>query len=192
MSSPMKTGPPETGEASKNESSKHGSNLNRGISILDLILRVIATIGTLGSSVAMGTSNQTLPFSFQSFQFRAEYNDLPMFTFFVIANSIVCGYLVLSLPLSIFHIIRSSAKISRIIFVIFDTVMLCLLACGASVAASIVYLAHKGNANANWLPICQQFSNFCQRISGSLIGSFFSVIILILIITSSAVSLSQI
>ncbi|XP_048226392.1 casparian strip membrane protein 4 [Ricinus communis] len=185
----MKTGSVEAGEqASEDATPKRGKKLNRGILILDLVLRVFGAICTLGSAVAMGTTSQTLPSSSQFFRFRAKYNDLPMFMFFVIANSIVCAYLVLSLRLSIFHIIRSAGIITRIILVTFDMVMLVLLTCGASAATSIDYLAHKGNASANWLPFCVRFSHFCNRISGSLIGSFFSIIIFMLLVILSAVS----
>ncbi|KAH7570078.1 hypothetical protein JRO89_XS05G0041100 [Xanthoceras sorbifolium] len=180
------------------------------LSILDLILRIIGAIGTLASAIAMGTTTETLPVIIQFNLFRAEYDDLPTFTFFVIANSVVCGYLVLSIPVSIFHVIKSEAKISRIILLIFDTVhatcyesqynelylnsvkaMVALLTAGASAAAAIVYLAHKGNASANWSAICQQFDSFCERTSGSLIGSFGTVIMLMLIIITSAVAISR-
>ncbi|XP_059624573.1 casparian strip membrane protein 3-like [Cornus florida] len=185
----MKAGALELGEASKDSTLK--STVNRGVSVLDFILRLIAIIGTLGSAIAMGTTDQTLPFFTQFTQFRAKYDDLPMFTFFVVANSIVCSYLVLSLALSIFHIARSNANGSRIILIFFDTAMLALLTAGASAAASIVYLAHKGNAKANWFAICQQFNSFCERISGSLIGSFAGVLVLMLLILLSAVALSR-
>lgn len=69
--------------------------------------------------------------------------------------------------------------------------MLGLLTAGASAAASIVYLAHKGNAKANWFSICQQFNSFCERISGSLIGSFGGIVVFILLILLSAVALSR-
>ncbi|KAL5761741.1 hypothetical protein ACOSP7_018005 [Xanthoceras sorbifolium] len=161
------------------------------LSILDLILRIIGAIGTLASAIAMGTTTETLPVIIQFNLFRAEYDDLPTFTFFVVANSVVCGYLVLSIPVSIFHVIKSEAKISRIILLIFDTAMVALLTAGASAAAAIVYLAHKGNASANWSAICQQFDSFCERTSGSLIGSFGTVIILMLIIITSAVAISR-
>jgi len=42
--------------------------------------------------------------------------------FFVVGNAIVTGYLVLSLTLSIFHIIRSAATGTRIFLAILDTV----------------------------------------------------------------------
>ncbi|KAK2636181.1 hypothetical protein Ddye_030973 [Dipteronia dyeriana] len=166
--------------------------ITRVISSLDLIMRIIGVIGTLASAITMGTTSETLPFTVQSNLFRAQYDDLPTFTFFVIANSVVCGYLVLlSLPISIFHVIKSEAKISRIILLIFDTVMFGLLTAGASAAAAIVYLAHKGNASANWSAICQQFYSFCELISGSLIGSFVTAIMLMLIIITSAIAISR-
>lgn len=69
--------------------------------------------------------------------------------------------------------------------------MLAALTAGASAAAAIVYLAHKGNASANWLAICQQYQNFCNRITGSLIGSFGAVFILVLLIPLSGLALSR-
>lgn len=52
---------------------------NRGISIIDLILRVVAIVGSFGSAVAMGTTDQTLPFITQSFRFEAQYDDFDTF-----------------------------------------------------------------------------------------------------------------
>ncbi|KAM7516765.1 hypothetical protein LguiA_006348 [Lonicera macranthoides] len=180
----------EFGDASKGFSHPP-RGVNRGVSILDFILRIIAIIATLGSAIAMGTTNETLPFFTQFIRFRAEYNDLPTLTFFVIANAVVSAYLVLSLALSVLHIVRSSARGSRIVLIMFDTGMLGLLTAGASAAAAIVYLAHKGNVRANWRSICQQFNSFCERISGSLIGSFAGMIVIILLILLSAVALSR-
>jgi uncharacterized protein (TIGR01569 family) len=76
-------------------------------------------------------------------------------------------------------------------FVIILKAMLALVTAGASAAAAIVYLAHKGNVRANWLAICQQFDSFCERISGSLIGSFGAVVVLILLILLSAIALAR-
>lgn len=74
----MKAGALELGEGSKTSIPRGG--VNRGISILDFILRLITIIGTLGSAIAMGTTDETLPFFTQFTQFRAEYDDLPTFT----------------------------------------------------------------------------------------------------------------
>ncbi|KAJ6350571.1 hypothetical protein OIU78_006683 [Salix suchowensis] len=126
----MKAEAVESGEASTIIATPR-RGLNRGISIADLILRGFAAVGTFGSAMTMGTTNETLAIFTQPL-IRARYDDLPSLTFFVIANSIVCGYLVLSIPLSIFHFIRSEAKITRVILLIFDTAMVELLTAAAS------------------------------------------------------------
>ncbi|XP_021905334.1 casparian strip membrane protein 3 [Carica papaya] len=168
-----------------------GGERNRGISIFDFVLRLLAFIATLGSAIAMATSDETLPFFTQFIRFRAEYDDLPTFTFFLVANGIVASYLLLSLPLSIFHIVRRKAQNTRIVLIFFDMIMLALLTAAASAAAAIVYLAHKGNTKTNWFAICQQFNSFCERVSGSLIGSFGAVILFIFLIFFSAFALSR-
>lgn len=60
------------------EHAKGGAN--RGIAIFDLILRIAAFASALGAAVAMGTTEETLPFFTQFFQFEASYDDLPTFT----------------------------------------------------------------------------------------------------------------
>ncbi|KAK4426210.1 Casparian strip membrane protein 3 [Sesamum alatum] len=144
--------------ARESASGQKGSGVSRGVAVLDFILRLVAIVATLASAIAMGTTNESLPFFTQFIRFRAKYNDLPTFT----------GYLVLSLAFSISHIIRSGAQKSRVVLIFFDTGMLALLTAGASAAAAIVYLAHKGNTRTNWFAICQQYNSFCERISGSL------------------------
>ncbi|XP_016507428.1 casparian strip membrane protein 1-like [Nicotiana tabacum] len=184
----MKAGAVELGHASK--VTQRG--VNRGMSILDLFLRIIAIIATLGSAIAMGTTNETLPFFTQFVRFRAKYSDLPTFTFFVVANAIVSAYLVLSLGMSIFHIMRSRAQARLLMYTIFwEVAMMALLTAGASASAAIVYLAHKGNTKTNWFPICQQYDSFCHRTSGSLVGSFIGIIFFILLVLLSALALSR-
>lgn len=73
----MKAGAVEIGEA-KNSTPRYG--VNKGISILDFVLRLLAFAGALGSAIAMGTTNETLPFFSQLIRFRAEYDDLPSLT----------------------------------------------------------------------------------------------------------------
>lgn len=111
--------------------------------------------------------------------------------FFVVANGIVSAYLAVSLVLSILHIVMSGARITRVVLIFFDTVMMAFLTSGASAAAAIVYLAHKGNARANWIAICQHYNSFCDRASGSLVGSFIGVLVFLLLIILSALALSR-
>ncbi|BAS79400.1 casparian strip membrane protein 7 [Oryza sativa Japonica Group] len=167
------------------------SGVSLVLSVADLVLRFVAIGGTAGSAIAMATTSETLPFAAPFVRFRAEYSDLPTLMFFVVASSVVCAYLVLSLPASVVHVVRPGARSSRAILAFLDTVMLALLTASASAAAAIVYLAHRGSARANWLGICQQFTSFCQRITASLVGSFAAAVVLVALVFLSALSLAR-
>ncbi|KAL8044104.1 hypothetical protein ABFX02_08G024800 [Erythranthe guttata] len=164
---------------------------SKGLSIVDFVMRIVAAIATLGSTIAVGTTNQTLPMFTQFIRFKARYQDLPTFTFFVVTNGIATAYLVLSLVLSILHIFMTGAKVTRTVLIILDMIILALLTAGASSAAAIVHLAHTGNVEANWSAICQQYNSFCERVSGSLVGSFLGILVLMLLIILSAIALSR-
>ncbi|KAJ6994418.1 hypothetical protein D5086_013510 [Populus alba] len=161
----------------------------KGIAIFDLILRLAAIATALAAVAAMGTSDETLPFFTQFFQFQASYDDLPTFQFFVIAIAIVGGYLVLSLPFSIVAIVRPHAVGPRLLLIILDALALTLNTAAGAAAAAIVYLAHNGNSNTNWLAICQQYGDFCQKVSGAVVASFLTVVIFVFLIVLSAFAL---
>lgn len=53
--------------------------MKRGLSIFDFVLRIGVLASALAAAATMGTSDQTLPFFTQFFQFEASYDDLPTF-----------------------------------------------------------------------------------------------------------------
>ncbi|CAK9159088.1 unnamed protein product [Ilex paraguariensis] len=163
----------------------------RGVAIFDFILRLCAITAALAATTTMGTTDQTLPFFTQFFQFQASYDDFPAFSFFVIANAIASGYLVLSLPFSIVCIVRPHAAGAKLLLLIFDTVMVALTTAAAAAAAAIVYLAHSGNSSTNWLAICQQFTDFCQRVSSAVVASFIAAVFFLFLVVLSAVTLRK-
>lgn len=69
--------------------------------------------------------------------------------------------------------------------------MLALSTAAASAAAAIVYLAHNGNSSANWIAICQQFDDFCRRISGAVVAAFVAAVIFIVIVVMSGFALRR-
>ncbi|CAN8316602.1 unnamed protein product [Cochlearia groenlandica] len=168
-----------------------GGGYKRGLAIFDFLLRLAAIGTTIAASSVMYTSEETLPFFTQFLQFQAGYDDFPTFQFFVVAIAIVAGYLLLSLPFSIVSIVRPLATAPRLILLISDTVVVTLTTAAAAAAASIVYLAHSGNTNTNWLPICQQFGDFCQAVSSAVVAASISVVFFILLIVISAISLKS-
>ncbi|KFK38524.1 hypothetical protein AALP_AA3G125100 [Arabis alpina] len=163
----------------------------RGLTIFDFLLRLAAIIASAVAAATMFTSDETLPFFTQFLQFEAGYDDLPTFQFFVIAMSMVAGYLVLSLPFSVVTIVRPLATAPRLLLLVLDTAVLVLNSAAASSAAAISYLAHSGNQNTNWLPICQQFGDFCQKTSGAVVSSFISVVFFTILIVLSGVALKR-
>ncbi|KAM2675603.1 hypothetical protein EV1_002348 [Malus domestica] len=87
---------------------------------------------------------------------------------------IVRAYLILSLPFSIVTIIRPHAAAPKLVLLILTPWRLLKNTFGP--AAAIVYLAHKGNSDANWLAICQQFGDFCRKSSGAVVSAFIAVV----------------
>lgn len=168
---------------------------SRAISLIDFMMRIVAAVSTMGSAIAVATSttSQTLPSTFTNFiRFNSrQYQDFPTFTFFVVSNAIATAYLILSLTLSVFHIFKTAAKVTRTVLVILDTTILSLLTAGASAAAAIAYIAHKGSDEAKWYGICERYNSLCERVSGALVGSFMGILALMLLIFLSAVALSR-
>ncbi|XP_039044424.1 casparian strip membrane protein 1-like [Hibiscus syriacus] len=161
------------------------SGLKKVMGIMDFILRLAAIIAALVAAATMGTSNETAPFFSRLFHVQVSYGDLPTFRFFVIAMSILAAYLVLSLLFSVVTIIRPNIVFLRIILFIFDIVVLSLGTASAAAAAAIVYLAHSGNADTNWLSICQQFGDYCRKVNGAVVASFVDVVFLMLLVLLS-------
>ncbi|KAG6763191.1 hypothetical protein POTOM_033729 [Populus tomentosa] len=176
----------------------------KGAAIFDLVLRLSAIVAGFAATSLMATTDQILPFFTQFFQFHAQYNDLPTFLyayytfllltkakFFVIANAITSGYLVLSLPFSIVCIVRPRAAGPRLLLIILDSVMMGLTTSAASASAAIVYLAHNGNSISNWNAFCQQFNNFCQQVSSAVVASFLAAALLLSLVVLSAIALRK-
>ncbi|KAK6913276.1 Casparian strip membrane protein domain, partial [Dillenia turbinata] len=127
------------------DASKSSMQSNRGVAI----------IATLGSAIAMGTTNEALPF----------------FTRLALGRCLMIFQLSrkLFLILITFHGLPFMHLGISNMFLVQGQALLALLAAGSSAAAAIVYLAHKGNARINWFTICQRFNSSCERVSGSLI-----------------------
>ncbi|CAH2054035.1 unnamed protein product [Thlaspi arvense] len=189
-SSAMKGKAPLIGVARDHTTSGSGG-YKRGLSIFDFLLRLAAIVAASVAAATMFTSDETLPFFTQFLQFQAGYDDLPTFQFFVIAMSMIAGYLVLSLPFSVVTIVRPLATAPRLLLLVLDTAALAFSTAAASSAAAISYLAHNGNQNTNWLPICQQFGDFCQKTSGSVVSSFVAVVFFAMLVVLSGVALKR-
>ncbi|KAF0899551.1 hypothetical protein E2562_020757 [Oryza meyeriana var. granulata] len=169
-----------------------GDGLRRCMGLIDFVLRVAAFGPTLAAAISIGTSDERLSVFTNFFQFRARFDDFPAFTFFMVANAIAAGYMVLSLPFSAASIMSSKAATGvKLLLLICDTIMAVLLTAAAAAATAMVYVAHEGNLRANWVPICLQFHGFCQRTSGAVIASFLAVLVLMILVVMAACSIPR-
>lgn len=75
----------------------------KGIAITDFVLRLGAIAAALGAAAAMGTSDETLPFFTQFFQFEASYDDLPTFMYVIIHSSFSFNLLLLNIVLLFYN-----------------------------------------------------------------------------------------
>ncbi|RDX68432.1 hypothetical protein CR513_52585, partial [Mucuna pruriens] len=106
-------------------SSRKGALITRwkkGIAITDFVLRLGAIGAAMGSAVTMGNNEEQLPFFTQFLQFHAQWNDFPVFGFFVMANGVISGYAFLTLPFSYVCIVRPHAVGPRLLLMTMDTV----------------------------------------------------------------------
>nr|A9NTU2.1 RecName: Full=CASP-like protein 2 [Picea sitchensis]ABK24053.1 unknown [Picea sitchensis] len=109
----------------------------RWVATFDLILRLAAIVATSTAVLAaMGK------------------------TFVVVVNGVACFYLLMSLPVSIFNIMRPGAcPANRAVLTALDMVTVALVTAGALVAG-ILYLVHKaGDTHADWFSIWSQLDS---------------------------------
>ena len=111
--------------------------------------------------------------------------------FFLVANAIAAGYLVLSLPFSAVGILRPTAAVVRLFLLVCDMLVTLLLTGAGAAAAAILYVAHRGNLRANWVPICMQFHGFCQRTSGAVVATFLGVLVVAVLILMGACAIRR-
>ncbi|WVZ95597.1 hypothetical protein U9M48_041337 [Paspalum notatum var. saurae] len=163
----------------------------RCLGVIDFLLRVAAFGATLAGAISTGTADERLSVFTQFFQFHARFDDFPAFTFFLVANAVAAGYLVLSLPLSAACVLRPKKGGARLLLLLCDTVVMALLAAAGAAAAAVVYVAHSGNLRASWTPICMQFHGFCQRTSGAVVAAFLAVLVFIVLILMAACAIRR-
>lgn len=68
-------------------------------------------------------------------------------------------------------------------------VFLTLGSASGAASAAIVYVAHNGNQDSNWIAICNQYGDFCQATSAAVVASLIAVVFILLLIIMSALAL---
>ena len=64
--------------------------------------------------------------------------------------------------------------------------MMSLVLAGCAAATAIGYVGRYGNSHAGWVPICDHFENYCNRITLSVIFSYLAFVFLLMLTIMSA------
>ncbi|GFQ01104.1 CASP-like protein 1f2 [Phtheirospermum japonicum] len=132
----------------------------------------------------MVTSQQTV--SFFGIAMEARYSYSTSFRFNVVADSIVCVLVVLSVILVISLNRPKSNPKNYFYLLLLDLVSLLVVLSGSSAAMAIGYVGRFGQSESGWMPICDRVPKFCDKIMASIVSSFVAVICLFVLTIMSA------
>ncbi|KAF8017011.1 hypothetical protein BT93_H2267 [Corymbia citriodora subsp. variegata] len=163
---------------------------------VDVALRGLLFASTLIAVLVMVTSKQTeevavlgIPFPVPA---EAKFNNSPAFTYFVVALSVACLYSIITALASISVVLKPVYSASFLLFfVLWDVVMLGLVASATGTAGGVAYIGLKGNSHANWGKVCHVYDKFCRHLAASIAVSLLAAFALILLIILSIFSLHK-
>ncbi|XP_071728440.1 CASP-like protein 1F1 [Rutidosis leptorrhynchoides] len=147
-------------------------------------LRIIAAATSLVAAVLLFDSRQSKVFYGISLDARYSYS--PAFKFYGIVNIVVCVFSVLSL-LPAFTFGRNfSSSINYFFLFLHDLLLTLLMAGGCGAATTFAQVGKYGNSHTNWMPICDKFGKFCNKVEASLILGYICVFCYALLTVISA------
>ncbi|KAI4364023.1 hypothetical protein MLD38_020167 [Melastoma candidum] len=98
--------------------------------------------------------------------------------FFVYANGIACGLLVLSLIVALALYRRGTRACHCFFLATLDLVVMSLVIAGFAVAAAVGYIGKYGESHIGWMSICDNVAIFCRRVTTSVAASFIAFLLL--------------
>ncbi|XP_020227363.1 CASP-like protein 1D2 [Cajanus cajan] len=154
----------------------------------DVILRFLLFAASLVSVVVMVTGNQTLNIPLP---LSAKFRYSPSFVYFVAAFSVSGLYSIITTIASLSAIKNPTLKTKLLLYyVLWDAVILGIIASAVGTAGGMAYLGLKGNKHVNgWNKICNVFDKFCRHVGGAVGVGLFGSIVTVLLICLSAYSI---
>ncbi|KAL6177677.1 hypothetical protein ACLB2K_049202 [Fragaria x ananassa] len=154
-----------------------------------ICLRTFAMATTLAATWIIITSKQST--EIVGITFDARYSYSSAFKFLAFANAVVSACcLVSSLLVFLLHLQGSNPN--HYFLFLHDLFIMCLVLAGCAAATAIGFVGRYGNSHTGWSPICDHFDKFCHRVSISVILSYLSLIILLMLTVGSAINSRQI
>ncbi|KAK4483278.1 hypothetical protein RD792_010463 [Penstemon davidsonii] len=165
--------------------------------LADVVLRFLLFASGVVAVVVMVTSNQTeivrLPFPpFPLAHVPAKFRYSPAFVYFVAALSVAGLYGIITTLVSLYALFKPSCSKKVLChFVVFDVLLLGIVAAATGAAGAVGYVGLRGNSHVGWKEVCHEYNKYCKHIAGSLVVSLFGSIVLVLLVLLSVYSLSK-
>ncbi|KAL7597554.1 hypothetical protein Lser_V15G22582 [Lactuca serriola] len=155
--------------------------------LIDVALRVLLFLTALVSLIVMVTSNQTklIPLApGLAIRLPAKFQHSPAFIYFVVALSVACLYSIITAVLSLLSAMKPSGCSAKMQFhfVMFDALLLGIVAAATGAAGGVAYIGFKGNSHTGWSKICNTYDSFCFHSAASILLSLISSITLLLLV----------
>ncbi|KVG43266.1 CASP-like protein 1 [Cynara cardunculus var. scolymus] len=164
--------------------------------VVDMALRVILFATALVAVIVVVTSKQTKLIPVAPgivIPKDAKFNHSPAFIYFVAALSVACLYSIITCALSVLALKKaggSSTKL-QLHFIIFDALLLGIVAAATGAAGGVAYIGLKGNSHVRWNKICHTYDSYCFHFATSILLSLISSITLLLLVWLSGYVLSK-
>ncbi|CAA0807131.1 CASP-like protein 1D1 [Striga hermonthica] len=169
---------------------------NGGSAVGDLVFRFLLFASCVAAVVVMVTGKQSefVPIIFPPFLVSrdANFNHSPALIYFVAALSVAGLYAAITTIVSFFAVLKPASYIKLVShLVIFDVLVLGLMASATGAAGAVAYIGLKGNSHVQWRKICDIYDGFCKHIGSSVAVSLFGSVVLTLLIIISVRALSK-
>ncbi|KAD6453828.1 hypothetical protein R6Q59_015616 [Mikania micrantha] len=163
--------------------------------VVDVALRVLLFGTGLVAIIVMVASKQTKMIPVApgiAVPLDAKFSHSPAFIYLVAALSVACLYSIITGVLSVLAFVRggTSTKL-QFHFVMFDALLLGIVAAATGAAGGVAYVGLKGNSHTRWNKICNTYGSFCFHFAASILLSLVSSITLLLLVWLSLYMLSK-
>ncbi|KAL0312711.1 UNVERIFIED_CONTAM: CASP-like protein IN26 [Sesamum radiatum] len=161
----------------------------------DVVLRVLLSASAVVAVILLVTSNQTksipIPVPPYLISQTAKFTQAPALIYYIAAITVAGFYGIITTLISLYAL--KPGSFPRVVshFVIFDVLLLGIVAAAVGAAGAIGYTGLKGNSHVQWGKICNVYDYFCRNVSASISVSLFGSIVLTFLILLSVHALSK-
>ncbi|KAD7117986.1 hypothetical protein R6Q59_004993 [Mikania micrantha] len=171
----------------------HGSDLkvvDRRVRLAELILRTVICGFALLAALLVATDTQAKEIF--TIQKKAKFTDMKALVILVVVNGIAAAYSLVQTFRCLVSIVRGSVLFNKpLAWLIFsgDQVMAYVLVAAIGAAAQSAAFGKLGEAELEWLKVCDMYGKFCKQVGEGIASSVFVCASMLIVSAISAFSL---